>query len=205
MGKAPTKLRTLSGGFRLPLAITKPGTALLNRQMWAFGRDVLHPDGNLLVRYGFERLPAPNARWHSAYVLPINAQQSLMAWGFGLWWRDLSVGSIFLKRYDFRPQFTASSALPQVWAVENLPSLTAEPTDRPSALTLLAALLDALASYEAWVLAVCGGVYRARVLASCPEQHRALCAAEDGAAAWRDLAAQVADHGKLANTIAQPA
>ncbi len=32
---------------------------LFDQQMWAFGRDVSRPDGNLLARRGFERGPAP--------------------------------------------------------------------------------------------------------------------------------------------------
>lgn len=45
--------------MNLPARALQEFQRLFDQQMWAFGRDVSRPDGNLLARRGFERGPAP--------------------------------------------------------------------------------------------------------------------------------------------------
>lgn len=43
-----------------PAALRTDFSALLDVQFWLMGRDVEHPGGNLLCRFGFTREPAPH-------------------------------------------------------------------------------------------------------------------------------------------------
>ena len=44
-------------------------TAGLKQQMFFWGRDVVHPDGNLLVRQGFSKSPSAGLQGTSCYGL----------------------------------------------------------------------------------------------------------------------------------------
>lgn len=58
----------LSGRQRLRLALRDAARAAYC-QMYYWGRDVMHPDGNLLVRYGFEKFPRTTKEGTSRYRL----------------------------------------------------------------------------------------------------------------------------------------
>ncbi len=51
--------------------LKKFGELLLHHQCWFFGRDILHPDGNLLVQYGFKRYKAPKKTGTNRYRIVI--------------------------------------------------------------------------------------------------------------------------------------
>ena len=50
-------------------ALIRDYTAALGQQMYFWGRDVLHPTGNLLCRHGFERLPSEGLKGTSCYQI----------------------------------------------------------------------------------------------------------------------------------------
>jgi hypothetical protein len=58
----------LKGTVRIPANIQRAVIPLLDQQMWCWGCDVRRTQGNLLLAYGAEKRPSPNARYHSAYT-----------------------------------------------------------------------------------------------------------------------------------------
>lgn len=48
--------------LRYPPKIRLLGEKLMHHQCWFFGRDILYADGNLLIRYGFERFGVPGLK-----------------------------------------------------------------------------------------------------------------------------------------------
>ncbi|MEO0447027.1 MAG: hypothetical protein AAF191_13220 [Verrucomicrobiota bacterium] len=51
-------------------ALLSDCTKCLVQQMFFWGRDVIHPEGNLLCDHGFERSPSPGLQGTSCYRLP---------------------------------------------------------------------------------------------------------------------------------------
>lgn len=60
-----------SGGLR---GVLRDFTAALGQQMYFWGRDVVHPDGNLLQAHGFDRRPSEGLDGSSCYELPRSAE-----------------------------------------------------------------------------------------------------------------------------------
>lgn len=168
------------------------GAVLLDQQMWCWGRDICHPDGNLLVEYGFVRLAAPQqagkGRIASAYQLSRPAG-ILTLWGFGLWY---SAGAgIFLRRYDFRPRMADCPAAPLIWRVDELPALRM-PAESEAAIAraLLAQAAARISAYETWVAQRAGRDYRRRTVENFPNRRKGFISAEAMAAQWNALAVQ---------------
>jgi hypothetical protein len=189
---------TLAGSAS-PTALIRLGCEFLDQQMWCWGRDIRHPGGNVLCRYGFLPLRPPTPDHGStAYILTPNPELTIVLWGFGLFYSDSEPTGMFLKRCEFTPRLTSTGAPPRaVWAPEQLPSLRdPETSDEWTRLqSLFTAALHWIASYEQWVTHTLGLNYRRRCVAG---WSRAVVAAEAMAATWRQLAA-----GRKAS-LAQP-
>lgn len=151
-------------GYALPLAVRRIGEALLDVQMWCFGRDVLSREGNLLLTYGFCKQPSPDPRFHSAYQHPSGWQ----LWSWGLWISQIG-GSLYLPRQRFELFYMPCAAQPLAWQPDALPSVYAptDPSEVAQALALYTALCDAIVRYERWVQATMGTAYRQQTI----EQH----------------------------------
>jgi hypothetical protein len=54
-----------------PTSLLRDFTDALAQQMFYWGRDVIHPDGNLLVAHGFERRSSPGLQGTSCYRMPL--------------------------------------------------------------------------------------------------------------------------------------
>ena len=63
----------------------RTGQKLLHRQCWNWGRDIVRPEGNLLLDAGFRRRRPPEGETGSScYTLALPNGGCLMLWGFGL-------------------------------------------------------------------------------------------------------------------------
>ena len=187
-----SSIPTLAGSAS-PTALIRLGRELLDQQMWCWGRDIRHSEGNVLCRYGFLPLPPPAPDHGStAYIFSQGSELTIVLWGFGIFCscRDVEHVGLFLKRYDFAPRLTPTAAPPQaVWAPEQLRDLRDPhtPSERTCLQSLFGATLHWIASYEQWVIHRLGLDYRRRCVAG---WSRAVVAAEAMAAAWTQLASR---------------
>lgn len=150
--------------------ILETGERILNHQCWFFGRDIHHPEGNLLIRYGFERCGVPEgAKGGNLYHLAQCESQELALWGFGIFWWNNSLGGIFIRRFRFMPKYyspaLAKPVLP-VYQSNDMP--VSIPVIRRKHLITIVFLLSELAEwigeYERWVEEQFGKTWRARCL-----------------------------------------
>ncbi len=110
--------------------------------MFSLGQDVRAPQGNLLVRFGFEKSSSPAAPGvSSTYTLSLGGDECLALTSDGVCLR-CAARDLRLDRGPMLPQLKALS-------VEQLKRLLAW-----------------LAEYETWVACTCGDQYRARSLAA---------------------------------------
>lgn len=80
-------------------------TALLDQQLWCWGRDIARSEGNVLLGVGFHRHRPPDTRYGSStlYRARLDSGAEAWLWGFGLLYRDPALGCVFLRRYGFNP------------------------------------------------------------------------------------------------------
>lgn len=144
------------------------GIHLFNQQLWCWGRDVCFPDGNLLVRYGFERQERPTGvEGSSIYRLPTAPGQRIILRGFGAFIGDDRWGGLFLKRFDFSPGIRRNPDLNvQAWQVDDLPEFCTPGNSEEvrHACRLFSALIDWICAYERWVRRQARASYRREVV-----------------------------------------
>ncbi|MYH51124.1 MAG: hypothetical protein F4151_16785 [Gammaproteobacteria bacterium] len=167
------------------------GQELLHRQCWNWGRDIVRPEGNLLLEAGFlRRRPPVGEAGSSCYTLAPSDGDRLMLWGFGLLYGTPRRGGVYLNRYEFRPVWLPSERIQgPVWKPDTIPAGQAPPSLRvPVDLTVSA--IRRIADYEEWVLARCGLEYRRAVLRQWrgPSEH---LPPQTLPQAWRSLAAEI--------------
>ncbi|QQS40186.1 MAG: hypothetical protein IPM63_12560 [Acidobacteriota bacterium] len=168
--------------------IRELGEQLLHHQCWFFGRDIWHPSGNLLIRFGFTRFGAPKGQdGGNSYRLVLDECSEIVIWGFGIFLGDESNGGVFIKRLGFNPKVldTARLELP-ISKSEQLPKrrqpVSAMEQRRARALTLR--ITQWIACYEKWVDNTCGTGWRRRCLS---DWESATMAQDDIALGWARL------------------
>jgi hypothetical protein len=190
----------LSSTIKLPADARKQGTLLLNQQLWCWGQDVRYAGGNLLMAYGGQRIPTPDARKStSQYVFEDAAGAGQVAlWGFGVWYGMAGVGSVFLKRYEFRPRLNLSLySAPEIWQTDRLPDLftPTDPEEVQLARQLWVNALRWIGNYERWAHAQTSAAYRQGVVQAWPERRKGWIAVDQMATSWFHLADVVDDCG----------
>jgi len=169
--------------------LVEQASLLLSQQIWCWGRDILHPEGNHLCRIGFVRLPPPIEQHHcsSVYQLELGEGRFLVLRGFGIYFGDEALGGVYLTRYSFFPRYSSQARLPQpCWAESDLPMLLVPGSDRREpCLRLLLSLLDWIRGYETDVARTLGEGYRHATLARWDNGERLVIPAYHMAAAWR--------------------
>ncbi len=144
------------------------GEKVLHHQLWFFGKDIWHKDGNLLIRYGFERIGVPDGKdGTNNYRLIINDLQEIVLFGFGVFWGDKRLGGIILQRYNSSPKILNSSTLNlPIWRNELLP-FCFQPTNEGDIKTAKLMFNDFcrwILQYEKWVDGVCRNSWRKNCL-----------------------------------------
>lgn len=164
MGLSQTSKKREPARFHAPSAARKLGRILLDQQMWCWGRDVVRPEGNALLEYGFRRRRPPEGLMAaSAYVLCPNPGQELRLWGFGLLWTEEETGSLFLRRRRFSPRLVSGpEAFEEVWRAEQTPATLRPRSESDHVLTrrLLKDAFSWIAGYERWAQRTLGADYR---------------------------------------------
>jgi hypothetical protein len=184
-----------AAGLALPPVLRLQGMHLLDQQLWCLGRDVM-AEGNLLMQAGFSRNPPP---------AELGARSSfyqhgpLTVWGWGMLWTIPHWGSLFIKRYDFKPLYLLGAA-PLIWRMDDLPPCAPPPCEA-TALHALADLARFWATYERWLAEHSLAAYRASVIAANPNKQTRPIPADDFASRWDALADAWV---RLIPTVAQP-
>jgi hypothetical protein len=185
----PKESTPLTSAELLTEAACRTASLLLDQQMWCFGQDIRNPEGNVLLRFGFQRHRHPDSVGSSSvYVLTPYPSSQLVLWGFGLFYGQGTCGGMFLKRYQFNPVWTLHAQLPQVvWEPSEFPELqpATTPQERQSIHRLLLGAVRWITGYELWVHETYGPNYRRQCLR---QWHKAAVSAEAIAEAWQQLA-----------------
>lgn len=183
-------IQTGKPGIHLPMPRRKRGAALLDQQLWCFGRDIWHTAGNALLRQGMRcyRTPPGKSGGH-AYVCDLADGLQAVVWGFGVAALRRGVGMAYVSRQRFEPLWTRQDtlALP-LWMADQLPAMRPPRRDEDvlSAAGLLTSLFHWLADYEDWVQDRLGAAHREACLKLW--HRRVVAPASAMAAAWRDAA-----------------
>lgn len=147
--------------------IEELGERLLHHQCWFFGRDIFHPQGNLLIRYGFERFGVPLKQTGSnCYRFRGTDEAEINLWGWGVFYGHETCG-ILIKRYDFRPRlFSVGRLKIPVFKSENLPPscLLREDFQMKTARNLTLGFIEWILLYEEWIEKTCGKTWRQKCL-----------------------------------------
>ena len=174
-------------------ASRRKGQELLDRQCWNWGRDIVRPEGNLLLEAGFfRRRPPEGEAGSSCYTLALPDGDSLMLWGFGILYGTLRKGGVYLNRYQFRPVWLPSETVQEpIWKPATIPTAQTPPSPRvPVDLTVAA--IRRMADYEEWALARCGLEYRRAALRRW-KRHSKRLPPQALPQAWRALADGIDD------------
>lgn len=142
---------------------------LLHQQCWCWGQDIRHPEGNLLLAHGFERVrPPAHVQGSTRYQLRLSARSTVTLWGFGLYYARCGRGGVYLNRYDCVPRFCHQAGfLENVWTRDALPlscSTGCAYGHEPETVYLVVKATEWISRYEQWVLGQFGLSYRKDVL-----------------------------------------
>lgn len=168
--------------------LRRRAAALLDQQLWCWGRDVARPAGNVLLELGMCRYRAGGAgRGNTAYTGRVAGDGVVWLWGFGVLFCLPDLGGVFLRRYRFDPVLVPEPSRP-VHALEQLGPLTRPTTARQRATAdrLVRAAAGWAAGYEHWVAETFGVGYRAAALAA--RDKPPSVPAQNMARAWEHLA-----------------
>lgn len=159
----------------------------MQQQVWCWGRDIEFPEGNLLMRFGFERHRDRTPVQRSSCYRLDRDELHVCLWGFGMFFGRRELGGLFLDRFDFRPRWAPIESLSlAIHAPEDLP-VFARPRGRVQwkpARKLWRAALRWIADYESWIRTNVGVEYRSECVAS---WLKPFVRAEKMAAAWKFL------------------
>ncbi|NCC31023.1 MAG: hypothetical protein EOM24_03245 [Chloroflexia bacterium] len=162
----------------------------MNQQCWYWGCDVRHPERNLLLAYGFDRMPPPKGVAGSTmYTLAPDPGVQVILWSFGVFCGREGAGGLLLNRFRFEPLWTDHAPLASaIWRPEQLPALSwANDANRRGLTTLFGDLLHWVIAYEQTILAVQGLTYREHCLAQWNRRRLGL-PADALIPAWQNLA-----------------
>lgn len=180
---------------RLGLSLDQLNEAikLFEQQLWCWGEDVKHPQGNLLVKCGFDRQPPPKGqeKFGSLYTRRIGRGGQVVLRGWGLLISDRTHGALCLMRYEFLPRLLPCDDIPSgLWDSHSLPKhfVPESDADLSRALFLLAAVCRWIASYERWLSRALVSRYREETIEHWKKLKKTTFARERTLRLWRQLA-----------------
>lgn len=171
MSSTDTPLQAPPGDARW----TETAGALMNDQCWCWGQDVIYPGGNLLVRYGLERIAGQGPGGRSVgYTRPINGRGGIWLRGAGVFYSRGSGAGIVLGRYDVRPRVIACDTAPlEQWSEQGLgafPLAEASEQGIEAASLLVPEACAWIGDYERWIVETVGVEHREQCLDRWPKR-----------------------------------
>ena len=165
----------------VPRTILARGRTLMHQQCWLWGQDVRHFDGNLLLKFGFERFrPPADITASTQYSLSLSESLMVRLWGFGFAYGTREE-QVYINRYDFRPRLMLHDS--DRWEPPSTPLPPA--TDR----WLFVAALRWIVSYERKIAKDQGKSYRNKLLPQWKD-NRKVC--QSPVVSWSQLADELA-------------
>ena len=174
-------------GWCVPPTVGRFGQKLMAQQLWCWGKDVESPQGNLLMKYGFDRHRDRGDDLRSTCYRLDKSQLHVSLWGFGMFFGRREYGGLFLSRFDFTPCWAPIESLSlSIHWPDELPNFGRPqgPSQWQRARELWRSALCWIADYERWVLKTFGIAYRRDCVTT---WLRPFVAADKNAAAWRFL------------------
>jgi len=98
-------------GWLVPRPARRFGERLLTQQLWCWGQDILFAEGNLLIRFGFDRHRDPTDRDRSTCYRTRCGDLNVALWGFGLFVGHRRFGGLVIGRFDFLPRWAPIESL----------------------------------------------------------------------------------------------
>jgi len=167
--------------------LRRRAVALLDQQLWCWGRDVARPEGNVLLGLGMCRYPSAVPGSDRTAYTGRTGNGVVWLWGFGLVYCFPNLGGVFLRRYGFDPVLVEEPRRP-VHAPEHLAPFV-RPTaarQRATAGELVRAAAAWIAGYEHWIAESLGTTYREATLAT--RDKPPTVPAKEMARSWEHLA-----------------
>ncbi|MCW1885583.1 hypothetical protein OKA04_12660 [Luteolibacter flavescens] len=129
----------------------------LRQQMVYWGRDVVHPHGNLLAAQGFRKSKSPGLQTSSCYALEWEGGRIELHGACAGWFpEDGSAGFLFIRPLGRSHVWKGGTApVPGEW-----PAALLDSTDFPRVLDLARPFLRWWMESEAWILDLLGPSYR---------------------------------------------
>ncbi|WP_224361814.1 hypothetical protein [Hyalangium versicolor] len=175
----------------LSLELRRDAERLFETTMWCLGRDVNHPEGNLLLRRGLTReRPPEGQRGSSVYSASFSGGGGVELWAFGVLCHDGGEAT-FIRREGFTPLLVDVSRVAwPVFEAEALGGAQPPSTDgqQRRCRAAVVTLAEWLARYEEWVVKEVGLSWRRECLAQ--RRKAPPVAAEELAAAWWRLSSR---------------
>lgn len=137
--------------------------SIIAQQFWCWGRDANRAEGNLLVAYGFRRIPSSRPGAGTSYSLSLPPDRSIGLRAGMSCYAERGVGLVKVCRGDPRVGFGWNDAVPEDWwdgadvLTEHVP-WSENAARRARYLTAAWALW--VSGYEQWVIDIAGGLYR---------------------------------------------
>lgn len=122
----------------------------MHRQCSFWGRDITHPTGNLLVRYGCRR--SRDASDTASRYSWLAGSQKATLWGFGIFYSEGGDSGVFLKRYSFQPCLL-DVRFHDEWSAADAPNFSCAEADDRCRHRLFLGALQWMEAYEDWVQA----------------------------------------------------
>ncbi|MFO0823971.1 MAG: hypothetical protein U0792_12815 [Gemmataceae bacterium] len=169
--------------------LRRRAVALLDQQLWCWGRDIARPEGNVLLGLGMCRYRSSDSGHdRSVYTGRVAGDGVVWLWGFGVLFCLPERGGVFLRRYGFDPLLIEHPLERPVFAPEEFHNTIRPSTARQQATVevLVRAAAGWMAAYEHWITENFGLTYRESALAA--RSKPAAVPAGDMASAWEHLA-----------------
>lgn len=146
------------GKTRSNLSLMRDFTAALTQQMYFWGRDVVHPSGNLLVRHGFERRKSQGLDGTSCYRLQLTEGLIELHGACAGWYPGASGAPGFLYIRNRRRCYLYEGKEPPAPGFYSDDLLRSNPG--ADLVGRSQRFLDWWLNYEIWVSGVTGASYR---------------------------------------------
>ncbi len=164
-------------------------TQLFDQQCWCWGQDIKRQQGNVLLELGMCRYrPADASSGSSLYTAAVESGGQVWLWGFGCAYSEANRGSVFLRRFDFVPQWSPTDNFLGIHEANRLLSFQTPIDARvwQTARTLLVRLTQWIAHYEHWIAENLSVAYREECLRR--RQQKPIVPAAEIASSWEFVA-----------------
>ena len=99
-----------------PARFSQKLVRLIDQQFWRWGCDVKHASGNLLVQFGFRRIPPPSSdsSKSSVYLLELDPYTRITLRGSAVFYGNDDLGGLLIRRFDSQPYRTPLAHLEEL-------------------------------------------------------------------------------------------